>query len=106
MVQLNLKTYPQIKLAQYKHTDILTISEANQSDFKTMYEEEMAYQYKDQHGHFPVYPVSDNKPMVYPEDVIEYETKQVGCMTFKVPKKKQATNQDFINITGNPEYSR
>jgi len=68
-----------------------------------MYEEEMAYQYKAQHGVFPTYPVSDNKPVIYPQ---EYVTKQVGSMTFRVPKKKDINQGEFINITGNPEYAR
>jgi len=36
----------------------------------------------------------------------EYEIKQVGSMRFRVPKKKDINQGEFINITGNPEYAR
>jgi len=54
------------------------------------YEEEMAYAYKEEHGEFPKYPVSDNKPVVYPED-------RVG---FKINK-----SETFTDKNGN-EYKR
>jgi len=41
-------------------------------------EEEMAYAYKAEHGEFPKYPASDNKPVTYPEG-------------FKVLSAKEAT---------------
>ena len=110
MVQLSHMTYQQFNftntcmIQDTMYTVIM--KEANTLSKQIMYEEEMAYQYKDQNGHFPVYLLSDNKPMVYPEDVVEYEIKQVGAMTFRVPKKKDITQHEFTNITGNPEYSR
>lgn len=90
-----------------------------------MYEEQMAHEYKKEHGVFPTYPVSDNKPVVYPEDMTDPE-ERIWFFKFGV-RFNNASNtprnldknfkrnpygngggnhNDFINITGNPEYSR
>jgi len=53
-----------------------------------MYEEEMAYQYKEKHGVFPTYPVSDNKPVVYP----------VGWKILKVDTFQDKNGNDYKRV--------
>ena len=90
-----------------------------------MHEEQMAYEYKKEHGVFPTYPVSDQKEIIYPEDMTD-EDERMLFLRFEIVKNKAPNTpsnlwknfkpnylgngggrqEDFINLIGDPEYKR